>query len=430
MDTLNLLTQQLFSRTQNFQAANFDSRTDTSYGTDTFDALIRRKSDSGTVSTAKKSADTSDTSETDSSDNTVVSDADNRDNSVVTDNAVREKPEHAEKVEKPVIQNSGDEDDNLVLAVGLVQTVRPEIQYADTFENAALNETVPEVNMVLTSLVDTEVTENVSLPEIVSDIGESLENSAADTAGSFTVVTESVIPENAAAEKSEISSEQPSLLSTEPQTEQTDYVSETTVAADTDNLPDGDNTLTEYDDEESDKLLQDGDKDAGTSVPLFENDRATPVKVAEPVRETVNIEAEDAIEQLADKLGASIETDYNKVEITLSPASLGKLTVEITRTENGVISIVMHTTNAKTAALLERGTSNLQNIIAANTGTDVKVEVQKSDGTENRYLNPNDQQDSGRQGQQEQPKKRKQSDTMDFMQKLRLGLVGLDGAAV
>lgn len=171
--------------------------------------------------------------------------------------------------------------------------------------------------------------------------------------------------------------------------------------------------------------------DAGGDVtPLFEDVKATPVKVAEPMRETVELEAPDAKIQLSEHLTAAIDLSQNKVELTLTPESLGKLTVEISRDGNGALSIVLSAANPKAAALLERHAGGLQELLAANTKTDVRVEVQESQESPRQFLNPDGNPNERQQGQQHREEKaHKESDGADFLQRLRLGLTDLSGIA-
>lgn len=412
MDTQNLLAQQLMGQTWNFGTVTQGGRTNASSGSDSFDTLIRRKTDSADT---KTSADTGNASEvgTDDTEAPETAEAPN----AAADSGVAEDQEISAETETREPEISVDDDDsNIIFAAGLMYEPRPEIQYVDTPDSVVEVESAPEIGAVTD--VHAEITAETVSPETVPEMAETAE------APVETITVEDAAP--AAAKITDVKTDEPTEIIDEPTAEAADVVPERTVAVDTNGAAEDEETQLEDGGDGAEEIIQDENKDAGTPAPVFENVKATPVKVAEPTHETVSIEADDAIEQLADKLGASIEVGDNRVEITLSPANLGKLTVEITRSDSGVLSVVMHTTNAKAAAILERGTSNLQNLIAANTDSDVKVEVQKSDGTENQYLNPNDRQDAHQQ-QREQQKKRKPDDTADFIQKLRLGLVGLDG---
>lgn len=163
------------------------------------------------------------------------------------------------------------------------------------------------------------------------------------------------------------------------------------------------------------------------SEPVFQRETATPVKVAE------NYEAEEPeqlenLDQMRNQLSQAIQNGQSSVQIQLSPANLGQVLVEITRGADGALSIVMTAATEKAAAVLQQHGSGLQQMMAANLETPVQVTVQQSQEPENanQFLNPDGQ--NRQQHQQQQHEKRQQASTEDFLQQLRLGLVGLENA--
>lgn len=175
---------------------------------------------------------------------------------------------------------------------------------------------------------------------------------------------------------------------------------------------------------ENDDTVTD-DAQSAQATPLFRNVEAPVIKVAEASR-PIPLEAEDGIEQLADEIDKIVVNDVsaNRIEVTLTPENLGKLTVEITRGENGNLSIVLHTTSERAANILERHTVNLQNALTANNRSDVEVQVRPSEESERQFLNPDGQNEQNRQQQQQQHSRRQeQTSAQDFLQQLRLGLV-------
>ncbi len=164
------------------------------------------------------------------------------------------------------------------------------------------------------------------------------------------------------------------------------------------------------------------------SEPLFTRVDTAPVKVAEAAR-PVPLEAEDGVEQLGRELGEVMvnRADANRVEITLTPESLGKLTVEITRGANGALNVVLHPTSERAANLLERSTGSLQTLLAASTRNETQVLVRPG-AEQQQTLDPNGQnrQDQQQQQQQRQNGHREQRSAEDFLQQLRLGLVDAD----
>lgn len=165
------------------------------------------------------------------------------------------------------------------------------------------------------------------------------------------------------------------------------------------------------------------------ATPLFERVDAPVVKVAEAPR-PVELEAGDGIEQLGRELGGFVvnRVENNRVEITLTPENLGKLTVEITRGTDGTLNIVLHTASERAANLLEKGADGLRQMLAANAQRDVQVQVRGNEETQQQFLNPDGQNEQQRQGQQQQGRRREErQNAQDFMQQLRLGLVEVNG---
>lgn len=164
-------------------------------------------------------------------------------------------------------------------------------------------------------------------------------------------------------------------------------------------------------------------------APVFGYMEAQPVKVSGP-DSPIDLQAEDGVEQLGGRIGELLvnEVSENHIEIALYPASLGKVTVELTQSADGVLHVVLGAATARAAELLERGAGNLQNLLAANNRPQVQVEVRGSEEAQRQYLNPNDENGQNRQSQQQQrQEERKRPQAQDFLQQLRLGLVDLDG---
>ncbi|MBO4915686.1 MAG: flagellar hook-length control protein FliK, partial [Oscillospiraceae bacterium] len=153
-------------------------------------------------------------------------------------------------------------------------------------------------------------------------------------------------------------------------------------------------------------------------------------KVVEAPR-PIPLEAEDGVEQLGRELDDIIvnSADADRVEITLTPENLGKLTVEIMRGENGRLEIVLHPSTERAANLLEKNTAGLQNALRPTNQNEVEVQVRPSDESQRQFLDPNGQnrQDNRQQQQQQNDRRRDRQDTQDFLQQLRLGLVDNDG---
>ena len=175
--------------------------------------------------------------------------------------------------------------------------------------------------------------------------------------------------------------------------------------------------------------------DLPMETPVFGYVDATPVKVSEAVSRPVELESENAAEELAVRIESLLteENGTSRVEITLTPASLGKITVDITHTADGSLHIALSATTAKAMSLLERHSSGLQQLLGSDTRPSVHVEVRSSEEAQRQFLNPDDSNGQERQQQQQQQQHNRHQEeprTYDFMQQLRLGLVDLAGVSV
>ena len=186
--------------------------------------------------------------------------------------------------------------------------------------------------------------------------------------------------------------------------------------------------------EERTETTDDSDAEANAAqaqpeTPVFEQVEAPPVKVAEVPR-PIPLEAEDGVEQLGNEIGSIVvnSVDANRIEVTLTPGNLGRLTVEVTRSEDGTLNVVLHATTEKTANLLEKGADGLRQALAANAGREAQIEVRSSEGSQQQFLNPDGQNGQERQQQQQQQNRRQndQRSAQEFLQQLRLGLVDVN----
>ncbi len=167
---------------------------------------------------------------------------------------------------------------------------------------------------------------------------------------------------------------------------------------------------------------------AAQATPLFERVEATPVKVAQATH-PIPLEAEDGVEQLGREIGGVLinSADANRIAVTLTPENLGRITVEISRGENGVLSVVLHPSTERAANLLERHTGDLQNALMASTRSETQVQVRPAEESQQQYLDPNGQNEQQRQQQQQQRQQRQETQSaQDFLQQLRLGLVDVE----
>jgi flagellar hook-length control protein FliK len=161
--------------------------------------------------------------------------------------------------------------------------------------------------------------------------------------------------------------------------------------------------------------------DAGTAQPLFRDTQTVPVKVGEtPVADTTQPDLDD---QLAKQIGTTLEEGTQQVKLQLTPESLGTLTIDLTRTQDGALQVVLHTTTEKAANLLNQHAENLSALLQNSTQNTVQIEVQRQD--QNQQFQQQFQQQNQQHGNSQQHSRRQQSGE-DFLQQLRLGLVTLD----
>jgi flagellar hook-length control protein FliK len=186
----------------------------------------------------------------------------------------------------------------------------------------------------------------------------------------------------------------------------------------TDEQPDNTN-LTRQDDDRGNVQME--SVDAGTAQPLFRDTQTVPVKVGEtPVADTTQPDLDD---RLAKQIGTTLEEGTQQVKLQLTPESLGTLTIDLTRTQDGALQVVLHTTTEKAANLLNQHAENLSALLQNSTQNTVQIEVQRQD--QNQQFQQQFQQQNQQHGNSQQHSRRQQSGE-DFLQQLRLGLVTLD----
>jgi flagellar hook-length control protein FliK len=167
--------------------------------------------------------------------------------------------------------------------------------------------------------------------------------------------------------------------------------------------------------------------DAGADVaqPVFHNVEENMVKVGEAAPTEEDQQAEDVSQQVAQQLTTSISQGETKVEVKLSPSSLGNVTVDVTAQEDGTLHIALSAENSHTKALLEQHTASLQDLVSTQAQRPVQVEVTQRQEQQQSSLQDNSRNSqSGYQQQQQQQRQSQHSE--DFLQKLRLGLIPLN----
>lgn len=164
-------------------------------------------------------------------------------------------------------------------------------------------------------------------------------------------------------------------------------------------------------------------QDAEAAAPVFEDVKAVPVKVGEAPRTAKEQPVE---EQIAPKVTEALQNGETRVELQLEPENLGKVTVEMTWSEDHGLVVQIHAENRETQNLLSRNTVNLAELLGREVKQEVRVEVPRQEESQRQDLYEQQQERQQRHRQQEQRRKQTASGE-DFLQQLRLGLIPLDG---
>ena len=128
--------------------------------------------------------------------------------------------------------------------------------------------------------------------------------------------------------------------------------------------------------------------------------------------------AQDTLtEDLGNYLDTKISEKKGKLELSLEPERLGKLTIRL-EYEKGKTEVTIFSTSAKTLEILSKEAGHLAQILEEKTGNPTVIYT--PDQTENRQ-NMDQDTGHGRNGRQDQKEQRQKQDD-SFAQQLRLGL--------
>lgn len=159
-----------------------------------------------------------------------------------------------------------------------------------------------------------------------------------------------------------------------------------------------------------------------TQEPVFHDAKAATVKVGETY-ETVDTQAPDVEEKLANTIQQAVQSGAERVEIRLTPENLGALTIEMTKDVSGVLQVVLHASNSRAAGLLNQHISGLHAALQNYSQEPVQIEVQRGEESQQQSLHQQTDPDGrGQRQQHQQQETRKEENQGDFLQKLRLGL--------
>lgn len=161
-------------------------------------------------------------------------------------------------------------------------------------------------------------------------------------------------------------------------------------------------------------------------TPLFDGVETAPIKVAEAPERAE--QSESVEQQVTTKLTDLLENGETKVQIQLEPVELGKLTIELTRSEDGTLSVLLDAEKAQTRGLLEKHMGTLQEALTERGQKVAQITVERGDEAQRQDNQQRDDFYDGRNGQQQQEQQRRDErrDGLDFLQQLRLGLIPLE----
>ena len=169
-----------------------------------------------------------------------------------------------------------------------------------------------------------------------------------------------------------------------------------------------------------------GGEAAAAEQPVFHETQSVPVKVGERY-EVVDTEKPEMDDQLAKSINDAAQLGQDRVEIRLNPQNLGSLVIEMTKDTNGVLQVVLHASTPKAEGLLNQHLNNLHTALQGYNHEEVRLEVQRGQQSEQQNFRQADPDGRGQHHQrQQQERQEEQHSGEEFMQKLRLGLFGME----
>ena len=171
-----------------------------------------------------------------------------------------------------------------------------------------------------------------------------------------------------------------------------------------------------------------GEPDAQAAVttaeqPFFQETESMPVKVGDG--DTIDTQQPDFDAKLTQNVEKALSQGEQRVEIRLNPENLGSVVVEMTRSQDGSLHVVLHTETESAARLLSEHSSTLGLMLQNNNQGEVRVEVRQPQQENQQWQHPDQDGGQNHGGQQREQQEHRQS-TEDFLQQLRLGLFSLD----
>lgn len=301
----------------------------------------------------------------------------------------------------------------MLAAYQISQGLRPELLQAE-----------PEVVIEVPELTQTEpVTEAVDVTEVMDAADQTVDMISTDNQADFQEVT-SVHQVQADAMIPAESKVQETNFAKEPEVQMSDTVQTTQEAPVT--KPQEREVRVNHSEGQRNTQTENQSVDHAAAA-MTQTPERTVVEDVKP-QEIVTVEvphAEELPDKVADQLLSKMSEGVQEFEIHLEPENLGKIAVKVLY-EDGQATVSILCTEKKTLELLGNNAREMGNIIERNLGGETKIFVEKQ---ENDYLNQT--KDENQQGKQEEQKQQKEQgkkedmeDTEQFLQKLRLGLMG------
>ena len=158
----------------------------------------------------------------------------------------------------------------------------------------------------------------------------------------------------------------------------------------------------------------------GTSKAPERETEQTMIKVGDD--DTLDATEPEFDTKLAKQIETALDRGQQKVTVQFTPEHLGKITIEMSKNDNGLLNVVLRTENEQTAHLLREQTSALSNLLQHGGQDEVRVQVAQPQEAETQWKQPDQEQNGHNQQSQQQPKE-KRDETEQFLQQLRLGLL-------
>jgi len=144
---------------------------------------------------------------------------------------------------------------------------------------------------------------------------------------------------------------------------------------------------------------------------------------AETVNTTLPVQnLEELNAKLSEKIISQIETGKKSLEVQLEPHNLGKILIKVAY-EKDQVSVSVVCSESKTLKMLSQSAGELGTILENNLDRPIHVIVDKQQPD---YLNNNQEHQGNGREQQEQRQNHSEDFGDDFIQKLRLGISGVD----